>query len=190
MAIRLITTPLSHDRNPTYTLFNTAWGWMGFACRATRLCRVILPGLSKSSILTIFHSEWPAIKYSRNLLPALGESLVDFFQGKAATFECNVDISWSSPFARRVYQACARLKPGQTTTYSELAQKAGSAKAARVVGSIMAANRTPLIIPCHRVLRSDGKLGGYSAAGGLVLKKRLIIHESKIETENLHDFNT
>lgn len=187
MAIRLITTPLADDRETKYTLIKTAWGWMGFACRDTCLCRLILPGLSKNAIIKIFHSEWPSIEYARNLLPPLQQSIVDFFQARPTNFDCNVDVSWASPFARRVYQACTRIKPAQTATYAELAQKAGSPQAARAVGAILAANRTPLIIPCHRVVRSDGKLGGFSAPGGVDLKKRLITHESKILTEIFHE---
>jgi methylated-DNA-[protein]-cysteine S-methyltransferase len=73
-----------------------------------------------------------------------------------------------------VLQACRKIAPGKTLTYAELADKVGSPGAARAVGNCMARNRFPLIIPCHRVVGSNGHLGGYSAAEGIPFKKRLL----------------
>jgi len=84
-----------------------------------------------------------------------------------------VDFSTCSPFARRVYRALKKVDPGEVITYSGLARKAGSAGAARAVGRAMATNPVPLVVPCHRVLTSDRKLGGFSAEGGTALKARL-----------------
>lgn len=182
MAIRLITTQPANGITPKYTLVKTAWGYLGFACRGRRLVRLILPGLSKTSLSHSFRTEFANIEYDPDILPHLQRSLMAYFQSKSMVFDCEVDISWATPFARKVYQACTRIKPAQTATYAQLANKAGSTQAARAVGTIMAANPTPLIIPCHRIVRSDGKLGGFSAPGGQNLKKRLITHESKILT--------
>ena len=79
-----------------------------------------------------------------------------------------------SPFAQRVLAACRQIPYGQTRSYAELAAQAGSPGAARAVGSVMAQNRLPLLIPCHRVVGRQGKLGGYSAPGGLETKVRLL----------------
>jgi methylated-DNA-[protein]-cysteine S-methyltransferase len=79
-----------------------------------------------------------------------------------------------SPFAQRVLAACRQIPYGQTRSYAELAARAGSPGAARAVGSVMAQNRLPLLIPCHRVVGSQGKLGGFSAPGGLETKVRLL----------------
>jgi methylated-DNA-[protein]-cysteine S-methyltransferase len=180
MTIRLITSPPSNGIVPKYSLVKTSWDWLGFACRGSRLIRLILPGLTKSSIIKSFRTEFPNSEFDPDLLQNLQQSLIDYFHAKSVNFNCQVDISWATPFARKVYQACSRIKPAQTVTYANLAQQAGSPKATRAVGSVMAANHTPLIIPCHRVLCSDGKLGGFSAPGGVSLKKQLISHESKI----------
>jgi len=182
MSIRLVTARQTNEITPKYTLVKTSWGWLGFACRGSRLIRLILPGPAKSSIIKSFRTEYPDSEFDPGLLPKLQQSIIDYFSGKSVRFNCQVDISWATPFARKVYQACSRIKSSQTTTYSHLAPKAGSPRAARAVGSVMAANRTPLIIPCHRVLCSDGKLGGFSAPGGVELKKQLIFHESRIQT--------
>jgi methylated-DNA-[protein]-cysteine S-methyltransferase len=79
-----------------------------------------------------------------------------------------------TPFQRQVLQQCRRIGYGKTRTYGELAAKAGFPQAARAVGSVMARNRVPLVIPCHRVVGSSGTLRGYSGCGGTAMKQRLL----------------
>ena len=79
-----------------------------------------------------------------------------------------------TPFRRRVVAACRGIPWGETRTYSELAQSAGHPAAARAVGQVMAANRTPLVVPCHRVVPVGGGLGGFSAPQGVRMKRRLL----------------
>ena len=85
-----------------------------------------------------------------------------------------VDYRGLSPFTIRVCRTLRRVKPGRVLGYGDLARKAGSPGAARAVGSVMARNRTPLLVPCHRVLPSSGGLGAFSSAGGPPLKARLL----------------
>jgi methylated-DNA-[protein]-cysteine S-methyltransferase len=85
-----------------------------------------------------------------------------------------VDLAGLPPFATRVYRALRRVGPGQTVSYGELARRAGSPRAARAVGQAMARNPLALIVPCHRVLGSQGEPGGFSAAGGTKTKARLL----------------
>ncbi len=84
-----------------------------------------------------------------------------------------IDQSWMTPFQKRVTAACRRIPRGQVLTYGQLATMAGSPGASRAVGTVMAQNRFPLVIPCHRVVASNG-LGGFSAAGGQGLKQKLL----------------
>jgi methylated-DNA-[protein]-cysteine S-methyltransferase len=81
-------------------------------------------------------------------------------------------------FQLRVLKQCRKIPFGRTISYAELAAKAGSPRAARAIGNCMAANPIPLLIPCHRVVRSDGQLGSYSAPGGVGMKRRLLALES------------
>jgi len=85
-----------------------------------------------------------------------------------------LDLSWATPFQLRVYRAMAKIKPGQTATYADLAKKIGMPRAYRAVANACARNRLPVVIPCHRVVRSDGGLGGYNAKDGLKMKKYLL----------------
>jgi methylated-DNA-[protein]-cysteine S-methyltransferase len=85
-----------------------------------------------------------------------------------------------SPFAVAVVQAARRIPVGETRSYGQLAMAAGRPRAARAVGRVMARNRTPLLIPCHRVVGSGGKLGGFSAIDGLRMKERLLQLEAAL----------
>jgi methylated-DNA-[protein]-cysteine S-methyltransferase len=89
-----------------------------------------------------------------------------------------VDLGPLSPFRQRVIAGCRHIGPGQTRTYGELAAGAGSPGAARAVGQCMATNRIPLVVPCHRVVPANGKLGGYSGGQGTATKRRLLEMES------------
>ena len=88
-------------------------------------------------------------------------------------------LDWTNvpPFHQQVLRSCSQIDSGITVTYGELARQCGSPQAARAVGQAMARNRWPLLIPCHRVVGCSGKLTGYSGAGGLETKARLLQHE-------------
>jgi methylated-DNA-[protein]-cysteine S-methyltransferase len=87
-----------------------------------------------------------------------------------------VPLDWAGigQFERKVYEAAQRVMPGHRCTYEELAQAMGNPGAARAVDVALARNPWPLIVPCHRVVAGPRKLGGFSAAGGVATKKRLL----------------
>ena len=91
--------------------------------------------------------------------------------------DIEIDQSWCTPFQQAVINAVRQIPLGQTRTYGEIAKVAGSPRAARAVGTVMAQNRTPLVVPCHRVVASGG-MGGFSARGGLRTKLRLLETEA------------
>jgi len=82
-------------------------------------------------------------------------------------------------FYVKVWKACAQIPVGKTLTYSELAAKINAPKAARAVGTALSKNPFAPIVPCHRVIRSDGKMGGFSAKGGIKLKEKMLSYEKK-----------
>ena len=88
-----------------------------------------------------------------------------------------IDLAHRTDFQRAVIQHCRRIPRGEVVTYGELARRAGYPGAARAVGQVMATNRIPLVIPCHRVVAAGGRMGGYSRPQGLAMKKRLLAQE-------------
>ncbi len=105
----------------------------------------------------------------------LADRIWDYFRGVRVEFDDFVlDLSCTSPFQLDVIEACRRIPYGEVRTYGELAALAGSPRAARAVGNVMRTNRFPIIVPCHRVVRSGGQLGGFSAPDGISLKRRLL----------------
>lgn len=80
-------------------------------------------------------------------------------------------------FYQKVWMECLKIPKGKTKTYGWIAKKIGSPKAARAVGQALAKNPFAPFVPCHRVIRSDGSLGGYSATGGILKKKRMLQKE-------------
>jgi len=114
----------------------------------------------------------PALRpWQRRLVARLRQ----YADGDDADFQ-DVPLAWhgTTPFARRVLELCRRIPYGQTASYRQLASAAGSPRAARAVGNVMAANRFPLVIPCHRVVGADLQLRGFSAPTGVALKQRLL----------------
>jgi methylated-DNA-[protein]-cysteine S-methyltransferase len=110
------------------------------------------------------------------------DRLVRFADGEPVDLrDVPVAVDHLSTFQRRVVKACRAIPAGERRTYGQLAAAAGSPGAARAVGSVMAKNRVPLIVPCHRVVASGGKLGGFSAPRGLAMKRRLL----ELETASL-----
>jgi len=93
------------------------------------------------------------------------------------TKEQRLALSGLTPFQRAVLLECAKIPRGQVRTYSQLAAAIGKPKAARAVGSALAINPLAPLIPCHRVIRADGKMGGYSAKGGKKRKAQLLRNE-------------
>jgi methylated-DNA-[protein]-cysteine S-methyltransferase len=98
--------------------------------------------------------------------------LDDYFAGRRHVFELPIDWQLSHGFLLRARHGIAAIPYGETRTYTDLARGAGNERAVRAAGSACSRNPIPLVVPCHRVLRSDGSLGGY--AGGLEMKEELL----------------
>ena len=106
--------------------------------------------------------------------------LDEYFAGRRSTFAIELDWRLVSGFARRVLDAAARIPYGSISTYKQVAIEAGSPRGSRAAGNALGANPLPIVVPCHRVLHSDGGLGGYT--GGLERKRMLLALESGQQT--------
>lgn len=104
----------------------------------------------------------------------LGSELDRYFRGEPVAFSVKLDLQ-GSPFEHRVWQAILDIPRGQTRSYAWVAERAESPGGARAAGSAAGRNPVPIICPCHRVVKADGSIGGYT--GGLDIKKRLLMIE-------------
>jgi O-6-methylguanine DNA methyltransferase len=100
--------------------------------------------------------------------------LRQYFAGDRSSFNLPVDISQLTPFQRSVLDIACRIAPGQVWTYHRVAEELGRPRSSRPVGGALARNPIPIVIPCHRVVASDGSLGGYSGGSGLKAKRWLL----------------
>jgi O-6-methylguanine DNA methyltransferase len=169
--------------NLDYLIFNTSSGWMGILGSQDGLRRLVLPQSSPEQawhLLSEFVLRWhEAIlaKTGSSYFGDLPQRMKDYLDGRPVSFPDKLDLSRASPFQRRVWQITQSITYGEVKTYAWIAGKLGMPKAARVAGQALARNPLPIIIPCHRVIRGDGSLGGFS--GGRGWKQRLLKIEAK-----------
>jgi methylated-DNA-[protein]-cysteine S-methyltransferase len=107
-------------------------------------------------------------------LTLIAEQLQAYFAGARASFDLPLDLNQMTPFQRSVLQAARRIPSGTVWTYKQVAQVIDKPRASRAVGQALGRNPVPIVIPCHRVVASDGGLGGYSGGGGLDSKRLLL----------------
>lgn len=156
-----------------FTLIETGWGLFGFVARDRRIVATMLPH-GEHAIRDWLHSRFPAAKEVPSLLPGFCRQVRDYFAGKPSRFDVRIDLADHPPFRQAVLEACRRIPFGKTASYSDLARAVGNPAAARAVGGAMAHNPLPLVVPCHRVLRADGSIGGFSSPQGIREKQRLL----------------
>lgn len=114
----------------------------------------------------------PRVVEAPAALDTVRRELDEYFEGKRHGFDIPIDWRLHDGFARRVLRATARIPFGKVLTYGEVAAKAGSPRAYRAAGNALGSNRMPIVVPCHRVVASGGKLGGYT--GGIERKQYLL----------------
>jgi methylated-DNA-[protein]-cysteine S-methyltransferase len=114
----------------------------------------------------------PRVVEAPAALDDVRRELDEYFEGKRTGFDIPLDWRLHDGFSRRVLKATARIPFGKVLSYAEVAAKAGSPRAYRAAGNALGSNRMPIIVPCHRVLATGGKIGGYT--GGLERKEYLL----------------
>ena len=141
------------------------------------LVYVELPGASGRGLAGWMKQRAPGAKLLEGYAPnrAAATQLCDYLDGKREGFDLSIDLR-ATPFQLAVYDEVARVPYGRTSSYGEIAARIGRPKAVRAVGAANGANPVPLVVPCHRIVASSGRLHGY--AGGLDMKARLLALES------------
>ena len=177
---------------PAVYVFPSALGWLAVQWRDRQLCALVFGWKSGAEaagalqdVARVPVAGWYDIgqdpKAAGVEIRRFAKRIQAYAEGRRDDFlDIPVALDAVTDFQRRVLQQCRSIPYGQTLTYGELAAKAGFSGAARAVGGVMAGNRVPLVIPCHRVVGSSGLLRGYSGAGGVAMKQRLLDLEGAI----------
>jgi O-6-methylguanine DNA methyltransferase len=162
-----------------FCIVNTALGWLGLVLSPAGLRAATLPRGDRDAALGEVLA-LGAREEARDGEPGdLPQRLRRYARGEAVAFPDALDFSAATAFQRDVWQAMRDIPYGQTRSYGWLAARVGKPHAARAVGQASAANPWPIIVPCHRVVSSNGRLGGYG--GGLDMKERLLRLEGAID---------
>ena len=166
--------------NYQYTLFKTKWGWFGLLGNEKELVRTCLPMTNKQTVQRRIVSDAPNAKQSKKAFSVLEKRIQDYYEGEPVDFsDVRVCLEDFTEFQQNVLATLKTVKYGKAVSYGQLAQLSGSPKAARAIGSVMAANPLPLIIPCHRVIKGNGTIGQFSAEGGTNTKKCMLELEKR-----------
>ncbi|HET9161909.1 MAG TPA: methylated-DNA--[protein]-cysteine S-methyltransferase [Solirubrobacterales bacterium] len=163
-----------------YASVDSPYGRLLVATTPHGLVKVSLPNHDAEQTL-----EDLAARISPRLLEAparlddVRRQLDDYFEGRRHAFDLPLDWRLSRGFRRRALRAIGRIPYGKTRSYTQIARSAGNERAVRAAGTACGANPIPIVVPCHRVLRSGGGLGGYG--GGLPMKEGLLEMEGVLQ---------
>ena len=165
-----------------YLIFPTEFGAGGIAWRDSGLTRLLIPERDVSGTERRLSG---GIRINSDAAPAWVSSAIvalqNYFTGHPTDFAgIKLDLSHCTDFHKRIYAALLNVGWGKTTTYGALAAEVGAPDGARAIGQAMGRNPLPIIIPCHRVLASGGRIGGFSSPGGTTTKERLLVLEGVV----------
>jgi methylated-DNA-[protein]-cysteine S-methyltransferase len=163
-----------------YATADSPFGPLLLAQTRRGLVRVGLPNQDSDELLVdLADRVSPRVLEAPVQLDETRRELDLYFEGKLDSFDLPLDWRLSGGFRQRVLRAINRIPYGQTRNYTEMARKAGNERAVRAAGTACGSNPIPLVVPCHRVLRTGGALGGYG--GGLPMKEALLQLEGVLD---------
>jgi methylated-DNA-[protein]-cysteine S-methyltransferase len=163
-----------------YATTDSPFGPLLLARTERGLVRVGLPNQDAGALLTDLAARVsPRVLEAPQELDEVRRELDLYFEGKLDRFDLPLDWRLSGGFRQRVLRAINRIPYGQTRSYTQMARKAGNERAVRAAGTACGSNPIPLVVPCHRVLRTGGALGGYG--GGLPMKQGLLELEGVLD---------
>lgn len=162
-----------------YTTVDTPVGPLGVAATDAGLVKVALHPDKEPFLEELSATVSPRIVEHPARLDTVRRQLDEYFDGHRTTFSLQIDWQLSHGFRRMVLETLfSQVHFGEVVSYGELATRVGHPKASRAVGTAMATNPVPIVVPCHRVLRTGGALGGYG--GGLEMKRQLLTFEGSL----------
>jgi methylated-DNA-[protein]-cysteine S-methyltransferase len=161
-----------HLLDVAYDLVDTPIGTLLVAATDRGLCRIAYDAEPERELDLLARAFGLRVLRSTVPIDPARRQLDEYFAGKRQRFDLSVDLALQADFNRRVLRELARVPYGEVVTYGELAARAARPRAARAVGTVMNRNPLPIVLPCHRVIGSNGKLVGYG--GGLHRKEALL----------------
>ena len=170
MATNIMTGRLS------YITFSTDMGWVGIMASAKGLLRTTLPQPSAQEACQLLGNSANCAIWSPHLFKDLMERFKVYVSGYRTTFRDKLDFPRATHFQREVWDITRLIPYGETRSYGWVAEQIKKPRAVRAVGQALSKNPLPIIVPCHRVVTSNGKLGGFS--GGVEMKKYLLSLEA------------
>ena len=159
-----------------YTVFDTKLGWMAIAASEGGLVRLTLPQPAADKAMVLISDLLPKATANTGSFRDVIARIERYLDGEQVEFPDPLDLSQWTEFQRQVWRLVSTVPYGQTRTYAWVAEQLGRPGSVRAVGQALARNPLPIIIPCHRIVGSSGKLVGFS--GDLELKKRLLALEA------------
>jgi len=166
----------------SFTIFDTALGPCGIAWGEHGLVGMQLPEEDAAATRSRIARRFPGGEEAEPPpdVRAVIDAVVALIRGEATPdfADAALDMRRVEPFDRDVYAIARAVRPGATISYGEIAERLGEPGAARAVGVAMAKNPFPIVVPCHRVLAAGGRIGGFSANGGIATKRKLLAIES------------
>ncbi len=156
-----------------YTILPSRFSSIGLAATSKGLCRLVIGVRSESSFVRLLEREHDSMPVREDaFFDPIKKTLTRYWTGEPVEFDLKLDLSHATPFQVAVWKALCMIPYGEMRSYDWVAEEIGRPTASRAVGQACGQNRLPIVIPCHRVIRKDGSLGGYT--GGLIIKKRLL----------------
>ena len=155
--------------------FRTRLGWIGILACNGWIRRIRFGYSSRDSLVAGFQNGRFKLVQPGVLEQRWVETLQRYATGEEVDFSSfPLDLRGRSPFGRAILDHCREIPYGSTMTYRQLATRAGFPRAARAVGNVMRTNDHPIVIPCHRIIRSDRRIGNFSAPTGASMKRQLL----------------
>jgi len=155
-----------------YVISDIGAGWIGILGSTRGLRRITLPQPTLREAQNRLGDSANGADWSPHLFQNLVERFKDYFGGQEVSFSDELDLSEATPFQRLVWENAKLIPYGETRSYAWIAEQINQPAAVRAAGQALGRNPLPVIVPCHRVITADGKLGGYS--GGLDVKRYLL----------------
>ena len=156
------------------TVFYTPFGWGGIVKGGAGLVRIFLPEPKKSSLNRKIKIFYPLSVFSESSFLKETRELKRYFAGSKPHFSFALNFSSSTLFQTVVWSEAGNIPYGEVRTYSWIAERIGKPRAVRAVGNTLGRNPFPIIIPCHRVVKESGEMGGFSTPAGTELKAKLL----------------